>query len=317
MFSIKKSMLVLAFLASPQLLASSILPNSTVRFTNPQFENGRFSVDVAYEGCHQLKFNLDGIPDLMYQPFDPDAPKKFYLSHGSFAGYCRVQLTHTLKYDLFADYGVREGDPIEILASGSDNQAKVIFSHDDQNNLGLKIDWGQAASVVFSRDDRPVDGIYRELRLTKNDQDRYQAKYIESWFNRMNGKSEKTERILGENFYCQKDKKGANCSIDYRHVNGDLTELLINNDIDNTYAIVLQAPHFDPATGQTKANKEVIARRLQHVEIGLGDIDDQEPTKEPTGICTMDFNPWGNPSVCTCDEDYRYNSKTGLCHKRQ
>lgn len=33
----------------------------------------------------------------------------------------------------------------------------------------------------------------------------------------------------------------------------------------------------------------------------------------PEGICTMDFNPWGNPSQCHCRESALYDERAGLC----
>lgn len=33
-------------------------------------------------------------------------------------------------------------------------------------------------------------------------------------------------------------------------------------------------------------------------------------------ICTRDINEHGNPSVCSCDEGYQYNSEHYRCDKR-
>lgn len=33
----------------------------------------------------------------------------------------------------------------------------------------------------------------------------------------------------------------------------------------------------------------------------------------PSGICTMDFNPWGNASQCSCVEGEIYDERAGLC----
>lgn len=33
----------------------------------------------------------------------------------------------------------------------------------------------------------------------------------------------------------------------------------------------------------------------------------------PVGACTMDLNPCGNSSVCSCPEGYDYNASAGLC----
>lgn len=35
--------------------------------------------------------------------------------------------------------------------------------------------------------------------------------------------------------------------------------------------------------------------------------------QDPTGICTRDINPCGNPSVCGCSEGYTYNASIGKC----
>lgn len=40
---------------------------------------------------------------------------------------------------------------------------------------------------------------------------------------------------------------------------------------------------------------------------------DKAAVKRPSGICTMDINPCGNSSICTCDEGYRYDAKVGYC----
>lgn len=34
----------------------------------------------------------------------------------------------------------------------------------------------------------------------------------------------------------------------------------------------------------------------------------------PTGVCTMDINLCGNPSVCQCPEGYTYNAATSQCN---
>lgn len=33
----------------------------------------------------------------------------------------------------------------------------------------------------------------------------------------------------------------------------------------------------------------------------------------PVGICTMDFNPWGQASQCSCDQGQKYDERAGLC----
>ncbi len=33
----------------------------------------------------------------------------------------------------------------------------------------------------------------------------------------------------------------------------------------------------------------------------------------PEGICTSDFNPWGNSSQCSCAEERTYDQRSGLC----
>ena len=33
----------------------------------------------------------------------------------------------------------------------------------------------------------------------------------------------------------------------------------------------------------------------------------------PTGMCTMDYNAWGNASNCACPDAYRYERRAGLC----
>lgn len=33
----------------------------------------------------------------------------------------------------------------------------------------------------------------------------------------------------------------------------------------------------------------------------------------PEGICTMDFNPWGHASQCSCAENELYDERAGLC----
>ncbi|MFK7826148.1 MAG: hypothetical protein AB8G05_18490 [Oligoflexales bacterium] len=33
----------------------------------------------------------------------------------------------------------------------------------------------------------------------------------------------------------------------------------------------------------------------------------------PTGMCSMDYNAWGNASICACSDSYRYEKRAGLC----
>jgi len=33
----------------------------------------------------------------------------------------------------------------------------------------------------------------------------------------------------------------------------------------------------------------------------------------PDGVCTADFNQWGNPSACGCPLNYKYDGKKFIC----
>lgn len=35
--------------------------------------------------------------------------------------------------------------------------------------------------------------------------------------------------------------------------------------------------------------------------------------QQPAGVCTRDFNPWGQASRCTCAEGSVYDERAGLC----
>lgn len=68
-----------------------------------------------------------------------------------------------------------------------------------------------------------------------------------------------------------------------------------------------------------------ISSSLFSVEMSMRGSDTDEKPKSfvPVGICTTDINRWGNPSICSCEhplfetEDYKYNSRTGLCELKK
>ena len=33
----------------------------------------------------------------------------------------------------------------------------------------------------------------------------------------------------------------------------------------------------------------------------------------PTGMCTKDLNSWGLPSICFCQEGFKYDQRIGFC----
>jgi len=40
---------------------------------------------------------------------------------------------------------------------------------------------------------------------------------------------------------------------------------------------------------------------------------DMPAVVQPDGICTADYNPCGNSSICTCPDGYEYNASVGYC----
>ena len=139
----------------------------------------------------------------------------------------------------------------------------IIFACGRQSDSALKTsDANAAESLVFKRDDRPVDGALIEITLKKLTTGKYEGKLKSARWNWQTGSTAEDVRELGGDLTCKISDDSTTCFADRRPVDGVLTELKIFKNSSGSYDATLRTAGFDRRIGQSFDKTETIAERL-------------------------------------------------------
>lgn len=116
--------------------------------------------------------------------------------------------------------------------------------------------------LLFSRDDRPVDGQLRELRIVPEDGPTFAATLRTAHIDRVNQQEIDRTEELASGLACSITEAEVICSRDDRPVDGQLKELVVSQSADGTFAASLRTAFFDRINGQEVDETESIATGL-------------------------------------------------------
>lgn len=120
--------------------------------------------------------------------------------------------------------------------------------------------------VVFSRDDRPVDGVLKELTLSPKN-GKWDATLRTALYDRLAGHPVDTTDEIAFGLDCKLERE-ITCRVDKRPVDGALTELKITQSDtpmgdDNTWIATLHTSIFDRMTGREVEKTTELASGLR------------------------------------------------------
>jgi hypothetical protein len=161
--------------------------------------------------------------------------------------------------------------PVILSATGSWNGEERKFQREFSNQCeavlgtgGVVFDFtgeSPAPKLLFSRDDRPVDGELRELRVTPEDGSTFTATLHTAHTDLINHKEIDQTEQLASGLTCTITDAKVTCSRDDRPADGELKELVVSRNKEGTFDATLRTAFFDQING-----KEVD----QTAEIGAG-----------------------------------------------
>ncbi len=125
-------------------------------------------------------------------------------------------------------------------------------------------DAGVAPSVplVFSRDDRPVDGAFKQFTLKPLSGGKWNASLETKAIDRIAGKEiDKTDSI-GIGMSCILEDQ-IDCKVDHRPVDGALTEVQLVEADDHTWTVTVHTAAFDRIKGTNVEDSKEIATGLK------------------------------------------------------
>jgi hypothetical protein len=105
----------------------------------------------------------------------------------------------------------------------------------------------QPSSDRFSRDDRPVDGMFTELTLLKVTRG-YNVTLRTVYYDRIQHRDVDTTKTLGQGLDCTFQGNRISCERDDRPVDGELKVLAMKYDADYTWSATLRTAGFDRFT---------------------------------------------------------------------
>lgn len=117
-------------------------------------------------------------------------------------------------------------------------------------------------TFVFSRDDRPVDGLLTEINLVKTTDGLFTATLHRAWVDMTTGKAGEESKVLGDTLACVIQASVVRCQKDDRPVDGELVELTLTADRQDRYSAVLHEAYVDMITGLSRENTTLLADGL-------------------------------------------------------
>ena len=151
--------------------------------------------------------------------------------------------------------------PVILSASGTWDGEERKFQREFSNQCvavlatgGVVFDFEGArpasAELVFSRDDRPVDGELRELKITPEDGSTFTATLHTAYIDRINGHGIDQTEELGSGLTCSITDAEVTCSRDDRPADGQLRELVVSRNEEGTFDATLRTAFFDQINGK-------------------------------------------------------------------
>ena len=151
--------------------------------------------------------------------------------------------------------------PVMLSASGRWDGEERKFQREFSNQCvavlatgGVVFDFEGArpasAELVFSRDDRPVDGELRELKITPEDGSTFTATLHTAHIDRINGHGIEQTEELASGLTCSITDAEVTCSRDDRPADGQLRELVVSRNEEGTFDATLRTAFFDQINGK-------------------------------------------------------------------
>ena len=107
-----------------------------------------------------------------------------------------------------------------------------------------------SAGLLFSRDDRPVDGELREVKITPEDGSTFTAMLHTAYVDRINGHEIDQTEQLASGLTCTITDARVTCSRDDRAADGKLHELVVSRNDEGTFDATLRTAFFDRIDGR-------------------------------------------------------------------
>jgi hypothetical protein len=114
---------------------------------------------------------------------------------------------------------------------------------------------------VFSRDQRPVDGILTQITISNTGNSSFEVKLLRALVDRRTGAPSENTEFLGRKMKCAFSNAEILCSQDDRPVDGDLVELKLVSD-SGKWNATLRRAFFDRRMGKVVDTTDSIASQM-------------------------------------------------------
>jgi hypothetical protein len=114
---------------------------------------------------------------------------------------------------------------------------------------------------VFSRDQRPVDGILTQITISNTGNSSFEVKLLQALVDRTTGAPAETTEVLGSKMKCAFSNEEILCSQDDRPVDGDLVELKLVSE-SGKWNATLRRAFFDRRMGKVVDTTDSIASQM-------------------------------------------------------
>ncbi|MBL6991239.1 MAG: hypothetical protein ISR65_15755 [Bacteriovoracaceae bacterium] len=119
----KLIVLITALICSVSATLANIPVSTLVHYDKADYNDGIFSIEVVYGGCHELDFGIKAQKQSQSLSLNKSI-QPFVIETNDFAGDCRMLFKQTLEFDMVEEYGVHVELPIEVIAGG-----KAVFQN--------------------------------------------------------------------------------------------------------------------------------------------------------------------------------------------
>ena len=151
--------------------------------------------------------------------------------------------------------------PVILSASGTWDGEERNFKREFSNQCeavlgtgGIVFDFEGAspapAELLFSRDDRPVDGELRELKVIRENGSTFTATLRTAHIDRINQQEVDQTEELASGLTCSITDARVTCIRDDRPADGQLKELVVSQTEEGTFDATLRTAFFDRVTGK-------------------------------------------------------------------
>jgi len=119
-------------------------------------------------------------------------------------------------------------------------------------------------SLIFARDDRPVDGALDNVTLLRNADGKYDLTHRHAFVSRMSGESSDKTDELAYDMTCTENRGDYSCQVDQRPVDGALIVLSLVQD-QFGYNATLTSTYVSRQTGDDIVNTQDLGSSLEHI----------------------------------------------------